>query len=130
MSLTGATICSPTPRGRCSAGSPGSPAGSARTGPGAAAPAPGRVAAAHRLGRALGHLSYARGFMVEGGQHYHATAARAPNNAAAVADLRLAADVALANMRGDQAFDLLVTAAERATTDPAARATALAFAVT
>jgi hypothetical protein len=70
--------------------------------------------------------------MVESGQHYRATATRAPDDADAVADLRTAADVALANMRGDEAFDLLVQAADRADTagDNAARATALAFAVT
>jgi predicted ATPase/DNA-binding CsgD family transcriptional regulator len=96
-----------------------------------APPGPGPDAAAHRLGRALGHLSYARGFMVEGGQHYRSTAARAPDDAAAAADLRLAADVALANMRGDEAFELLVEAAGRAGSagDDATRATALAFAV-
>lgn len=97
-----------------------------------AAPGPGPDHAAHRLGRALGHLSYARGFMVESGQHYRVTATRAPDDAAAVADLRLAADVALANMRGDEAFGLLVEAADRAQAagDDAGRATALAFAVT
>jgi hypothetical protein len=98
----------------------------------AAAPGPGPSGGAHRLGRALGHLSYARGFMVESGQHYRLTALRAPNDAAAVADLRLAADVALANMRGDEAFGLLVEAADRANAagDDAGRATSLAFAVT
>ncbi|HET9142037.1 ATP-binding protein [Actinophytocola sp.] len=86
---------------------------------------------AHRLGRALGHLSYARGFMVEGQAHYETTATRAPHPGQAAADLRLAADVALANMRADEAFDLLVAAAERAAAagDDSARAIALAFAV-
>ncbi|HEU5471554.1 MAG TPA: LuxR C-terminal-related transcriptional regulator [Actinophytocola sp.] len=98
----------------------------------AGAPAgPGPDAVTHRLGRALGHLSYARGFMVEGGAHYRATATRAPHPGQAAADLRLAADVALANMRGDEAFDLLIESARRAETagDDGARATALAFAV-
>jgi len=99
---------------------------------GGAAPGPGQDNAAHRLGRALGHLSYARGFMVESGQHYRETATRAPVDGDAVADLRMAADVALANMRGDEAFELLVQAADRADVagDAAARAAALAFAVT
>jgi predicted ATPase/DNA-binding CsgD family transcriptional regulator len=98
----------------------------------AAAPGPGPSGGAHRLGRALGHLSYARGFMMESGQHYRSTALRAPDDSAAVADLRLAADVALANMRGDEAFALLVEAADRAHAagDDAGRATSLAFAVT
>ncbi|HEV8557727.1 MAG TPA: LuxR C-terminal-related transcriptional regulator [Actinophytocola sp.] len=93
---------------------------------------PGPDPTAHQLGQALGRLSYARGFMVEAGQHYRSTAARAATDAHAAADLRLAADVALANMRGDQAFALLVEAADRAKSagDPAAHATALAFAVT
>jgi predicted ATPase/DNA-binding CsgD family transcriptional regulator len=97
----------------------------------AAAPAEPGSQAAHRLGRALGHLSYARGFMVEGQAHYEASAVRAPHPGQAAADLRLAADVALANMRADEAFDLLVAAAERAAaaSDNGTRAVALAFAV-
>ncbi|MFL6143345.1 MAG: ATP-binding protein [Labedaea sp.] len=97
-----------------------------------AAPGPGPDGAAHRLGRALGHLSYARGFMVESGQHYRVTAVRAPDDGQAIGDLRLAADVALANMRGDEAFELLIQAADKAEVagDDAARATALSFAVT
>jgi predicted ATPase/DNA-binding CsgD family transcriptional regulator len=90
---------------------------------------PGTDGTAHRLGRALGHLTYARGFMVESGQHYRASAALAPSDAEAAADLRLAADVELANMRGDEAFALLLESADKAA-DAAARAIALAFAVT
>jgi predicted ATPase/DNA-binding CsgD family transcriptional regulator len=92
----------------------------------------GRDDTAHRLGRALGHLTYARGFMVESAYHYRETAKLAPSCAAAAADLRLGADVELANMRGDEAFALLLASAEKAEAagDSGARAIALAFAVT
>jgi predicted ATPase/transcriptional regulator with XRE-family HTH domain len=86
----------------------------------------------HRLARALGHLAYARRFMVESGEHYQAAAARAPDPAAAAFDLRAAADVAMTEGHGAVAFDLLLASAERAGAagDDSARATALAHAVT
>ena len=86
----------------------------------------------HRLARSLGHLAYARRFLVEAVGHYQAAAARAPDPGQAAADLRSAADVALATGRGDTAFRLLLEAADRASAagDDGTRAAALACAVT
>ena len=86
----------------------------------------------HRLASSLGHLVYARRFLVEALGHYRAAAARAPDAGEAAADLRAAADVALATGRGDTAFGLLLEAADRASAagDDGARAAALAYAVT
>src|SRR5262249_27863100 len=105
------------------------------------APAPGRAPGppagegpdglGHRLARSLGHLAYARRFLVEAVGHYQAAAARAPDPGQAAADLRSAADVALATGRGDTAFRLLLEAADRASAagDDGTRAAALAYAV-
>jgi predicted ATPase/DNA-binding CsgD family transcriptional regulator len=86
----------------------------------------------HRLAGSLGHLVYARRFLVEALGHYRAAAARAPDAGEAAADLRAAADVALATGRGDTSFGLLLEAADRASAagDDGARAAALAYAVT
>lgn len=86
----------------------------------------------HGLARTLGHLAYARRFMLESREHYLAAAARAAGGAEAAADLRAAADVAMAEGHGALAFDLLTQAAARATAagDAGAAATALAYAVT
>jgi hypothetical protein len=86
----------------------------------------------HRLARSLGHLAYARRFLVEAREHYQAAAARAPDPGQGAADLHAAAYVALAAGRGDIAFGLLLAAADRALEagDGSARAAALAYAVT
>ncbi len=87
--------------------------------------------AAHRLARALGHLCYARQYLLEARRHCQQAAAHAPDDSAAAADLRTGADVAMAEHRGEPAFELLRESARRARAagDDAARATALAFAV-
>ena len=86
----------------------------------------------HRLGRALGHLAYARRFMAEASKHFVMAAARAGDPNEAAADLRAAADVAMVEGNGQVAFDLLMASAERAGAagDPAGRTVALAYAVT
>src|ERR1700722_5682766 len=68
-------------------------------------PGPGTAEVSHRLARALGHLAYARRFMVEAREHYRVAAARAASPADAAADLRAAADVAMAGGNGALAFD-------------------------
>src|ERR1022692_816122 len=84
-----------------------------------------------RLARTLGHLAYARRFMVEAREHYRAAAARAADPAQAAADLRMAADVAIAQGHGAVAFDLLLASAQRAgiAGDAATRTASLAYAV-
>ncbi len=85
----------------------------------------------HRLARTLGHLAYARRFLLESRGHYEVAAAHAPP-AEAAWDLRAAADVAMAEGEGGVAFDLLHKSAERAAEagDNAAQACALAYAAT
>ncbi|MGN6172671.1 MAG: hypothetical protein ACTHPS_06930, partial [Streptosporangiaceae bacterium] len=97
-----------------------------------AAAAAGPDGLGHRLARSLGHLVYARRFLVEALGHYRAAADRAPGAGEAAADLGAAADVALATGRGDTTFGLLLEAADRASAagDDGARAAALAYAVT
>lgn len=89
-------------------------------------PAPGP----HRLARALARLCYARQFLVEARAHFRTACGLAPSPAEAAADLRAAADVAMAEHRGDLAYPLLREAAEYAATagDTAAQAVALSFA--
>jgi len=100
----------------------------------AVARAPGldMAGVSHRLASALGHLAYARRFMVEAREHYQVAAELAATPAQAAADLRTAADVAMAGGDGGVAFDLLLTAAQRAAEagDHAARAACLAYAAT
>jgi predicted ATPase/DNA-binding XRE family transcriptional regulator len=98
----------------------------------ARATGPAAADVGHRLASALGHLAYAHRFMVESREHYRAAAALAPSPAQAAADLRTAADVAMAGGNGGVAFDLLLTAAERAgdAGDDSARAACLAYAAT
>jgi predicted ATPase/DNA-binding CsgD family transcriptional regulator len=93
---------------------------------------PGTHGVSHRLARALGHLAYARRFMVESGEHYRAAAEHAAGPGEAAADLRSAADVAMARGDGGVAFDLLLASAERAEEagDDAARTVALGYAAT
>ncbi len=85
----------------------------------------------HRLARTLGHLAYARRFLLESRRHYEVAAAHAPP-AQAAWDLRAAADVAMAEGDGGVAFDLLLASAQRAAEagDSAAQASALAYAAT
>ena len=85
----------------------------------------------HRLARTLGHLAYARRFLLEARGHYEVAAAHAPPGQAAW-DLRAAADVAMTEGEGGVAFDLLTASAQRAADagDSAARAAALAYAAT
>jgi predicted ATPase/DNA-binding CsgD family transcriptional regulator len=85
----------------------------------------------HRLARTLGHLAYARRFLLESRGHYEVAAVHAPP-AEAAWDLRVAADVAMAEGDGGVAFDLLLASAQRAgeAGDNAAQASALAYAAT
>ena len=85
----------------------------------------------HRLARTLGHLAYARRFLLEARGHYEVAAAHAPP-AQAAWDLRAAADVAMAEGEGGVAFDLLQASARRAAEagDNAGQAVALAYAAT
>jgi predicted ATPase/DNA-binding CsgD family transcriptional regulator len=93
---------------------------------------PGTDGVSHRLARTLGHLAYARRFMVESREHYQAAAERAAGPGEAAADLRAAAEVAMARGDGGVAFDLLLASAERAKAagDAAAQTVALACAAT
>ncbi|MFC4855988.1 ATP-binding protein [Actinophytocola glycyrrhizae] len=84
---------------------------------------------AHRLGRALAHLTFARGSFVESRAHYRAAAERATTSADAVRDLRSASEAAQSLADGDDAFDLLLTGADRAG-DERDRSVMLALAVT
>ena len=59
------------------------------------------------LALSLGHLTYARRFLVEASQHFEAAVARAPDAASEVLALRTAANAAYAEMRGEAAFNLL-----------------------
>lgn len=87
-------------------------------------------AARHRLGRALAHLAYGRGFLAEARQHYLAAAGSASAEQA-VSALQAAAGVAYAEMRHDVAYEICLRAAGLAaqTGDGPAEATALASAV-
>jgi predicted ATPase/DNA-binding CsgD family transcriptional regulator len=75
---------------------------------------PGPEEVAHRLARALGHLTYARRVRLEAVDHYRQAARHAPTPAGAAADLATAADCAAATYRADLAFELLIEAAEKA----------------
>jgi predicted ATPase/DNA-binding XRE family transcriptional regulator len=88
--------------------------------------------AAHQLARSLGHLAYARRFMVEAREHYRAAADRAPGPGEAARDLRRAADVAVTEGHGSVAFDLLLSSADLAGAggDASAQSASLSYAVT
>jgi predicted ATPase len=90
-----------------------------------------RTDAGRRLARALGHLCYARQFLHEAGHYFQQAAAEPADRAAAAADLRAAADVAMAQHCGEPALKLLRQSAElaRAAGDDAAQAIALAASV-
>jgi predicted ATPase/transcriptional regulator with XRE-family HTH domain len=92
----------------------------------------GVLALRHRLARSLGHLAYARRFMNEACEHYRTAATLTAAPAQAAFDLRMAADVAMATGRGQQAFDLLIASAQQsdAAGDRAGRAAAIGYAVT
>jgi len=94
-------------------------------------PGPAARSVSHQLARALGHLAYARRFMVESREHYRAAAERAPNPGEAACDLRRAADVAMTEGHGAVAFELLLASAQRAAIagHDSARTAALAYAV-
>ncbi|NRQ38408.1 hypothetical protein HII36_42265 [Nonomuraea sp. NN258] len=87
--------------------------------------------AAHRLARSLAALTYARRFVNEALTHYREAARLAPTPGAAAADLRHAADCALAIAGSGQAYELQLAAADRAEAagDREVRAIALARAV-
>ncbi len=86
---------------------------------------------AHRLARSLAHLTFARHGFRAAVRLYRQAADRA-DDLEGVADLRNAADVAIAVAEGTTAHDLLLEAAERAgrAGDVAGRASSLAYAVT
>jgi predicted ATPase/DNA-binding CsgD family transcriptional regulator len=68
----------------------------------------------YRLARSLGHLTYARRFLMEALEHYQDAARRAPSPGEAARDLRDAAYcVPVTTMSGLQTFDLLRASAER-----------------
>ena len=91
-------------------------------------PGPEADRASFDLALALGHLTYARGFVVEALGHCDAAVARAPDDAAArVAGLQ-ASQVAFAGWRGPQAFDYLMGVGHSAEKDGDRRAAALALA--
>jgi predicted ATPase len=92
--------------------------------------ASGSGPAAHQLARTLGQLCYARQFLLEARQHFQQAAAYASDDSTAAGDLRAAADVSLAEHRGEPAFQLLQESAQRARSagDDAGQAIALAIA--
>ncbi|HLX51695.1 MAG TPA: LuxR C-terminal-related transcriptional regulator [Streptosporangiaceae bacterium] len=97
----------------------------------AGGPGPGGWRArVHRFARALGHLAYASGFVVEACEHYADAAGLASGYREAAADLRSAADAALAIGHNDAAFDWLCESAEQAKEagDTSGQAIALAYA--
>lgn len=87
--------------------------------------------AAHQLAQSLAHLCYARQFLGEARERYRKAAAYAPDHGTAASDLRAAADVSMAEHRGEPAMELLAEAARRsgAVGDRAGEAIALASAV-
>ena len=95
-------------------------------------PDPQTTEVSHQLARSLGHLAYARRFMVEAREHYQAAALRARGPAQVAADLRSAAYVAMASGHVAVAFDLLLASAEQAAAaaDGSSRTAALAYAAT
>ena len=66
------------------------------------------------LAMALGHLSFARRYLAEGRDHLRAAVGLAPDDASAVAALRLAAGAAFSEMRGEGAYNLLMESFDRA----------------
>ena len=91
---------------------------------------PGQAASATAWPAASG-TAYSRRYLVEARRDFGLAADCAPDDGEAAADLLAQARVALAEGRGELAFELLLATADRAGTagDDAARATALAEAV-
>jgi hypothetical protein len=91
----------------------------------------GPSAVAHRLARALGHLTFARRFLKESLEHYREAARLAPAPGEGAADLRSAAGCAHLIDSGLAVGGLLLAAAERSRTagDGDAQAIAIARAV-
>lgn len=83
------------------------------------------------LARDLARLTYVRRFFAEARQHFEQAARLAPDQRTAAHDLRQAADVAMAEMRADAAYDLLLESAElaRAAGDANGHVDAVAYAV-
>ena len=77
-------------------------------------PGAGPDGSAHRLARSLGHLLYARRFFRIAELRCRDAAQRAPSAAEAMTDLRQAAYVATADVRGETAIELLRAAADQA----------------
>ena len=69
-----------------------------------------------------------RRFLGEARDHLETAVARAPDDVSAVAALRMAADAAFAEMRGDSSFDLLQAASARASAAGDRRVAAIALA--
>ncbi|MEV0157857.1 LuxR C-terminal-related transcriptional regulator [Micromonospora sp. NPDC050686] len=91
-----------------------------------AAPGPGSVP--HRLARSLGHLTYARRFLMESLGHFKEAATRATEPAEAARDLRSAADcVHVSTRSGLQSFELLLASARQAQTVGDGNAQAIAL---
>ncbi|MDG4791765.1 LuxR C-terminal-related transcriptional regulator [Micromonospora sp. WMMD1102] len=88
---------------------------------------PGPEPTAHRLGRSLGRLSYARHLWQQSVDRYREAARHAPTPADAAADLAAASDCA-AVYRADLAFELILEAAEEAGRAGANRTKAVALA--
>jgi hypothetical protein len=96
----------------------------------AAADRPGALP--HQLARSLGHLTFARRFLLESVDHYRTAAELTPTAAEAADDLRYAAHVTfVSTTSGPDTFRLLLASAERAGTtgDRNAHAVALCRAV-
>jgi len=66
------------------------------------------------LAMALGHLAFARRYLAEARDHLHAAVGVAPDDASAIAALRLAAGAAFSEMRGEMVYDLLMESFDRA----------------
>jgi hypothetical protein len=80
------------------------------------------------LALALGHLTYARRFLVEARDHLQQAVDRAPDDKSAVIALRLAAAATFAEMRGEAAFQLLGAAYSRAEASGDSRSAAVSMA--
>jgi predicted ATPase/DNA-binding CsgD family transcriptional regulator len=92
-----------------------------------AAPLPEAAPEAHALAVSYAHLAYARRFLAEAQARYEQAADLAADDRTAAADLRQAAAVGYARMRGDLGYRAYLQAAERAAgVDPGAAARSLA----
>ncbi len=80
------------------------------------------------LALALGHITYARHFLVEARDHIDEAVRRAADGGSAVTALRFAAGLAFAEMRGEAAFSLLQASSARALADGDTRTAAITLA--